>query len=127
MNKDLKTGLALGVAFSALVSVMPTKADDTIPQDGQRCIPELSVDQIRRDGNDALLFEMRNGDVYRNELRSGRLYGMKGDPLIIDRTHRSAQYCNLDRVGVYNPVLRPHYNSSFSASLGKFFKVEEVE
>ncbi len=30
MNKDLKTGLALGVAFSALVSVMPTKAEDMI-------------------------------------------------------------------------------------------------
>ena len=126
MTKDLKQGLALGVAFAALVSVMPTKAEPI----EERCIPELSVDQIRRDGNDALLFEMRNGDVYRNELRGGRLYGLKGDPLIFDRTHRSSQYCNLDRVGVYNPPVRPHFphfSGSFSASLGKFVKVVEAE
>lgn len=30
MNKDMKQGLALGVAFAALVSVMPTKAADQI-------------------------------------------------------------------------------------------------
>ncbi len=126
MNKDMKHGLAIGVVFAALVSAMPTKADEEI---GERCIPELSVDRIVRDGNDALLFEMRNGDVYRNELRAGRLYGMKGDPLIFDRTHRSSQYCNLDRVGIYNPpVTRPNaISTSFSGSLGRFVKVEEAE
>ena len=30
MTKDLRQGLALGVAFAALVSVMPTKAQDMI-------------------------------------------------------------------------------------------------
>jgi hypothetical protein len=30
MNKDLKHGLTLGVAFAALVSTMPTKAQDKI-------------------------------------------------------------------------------------------------
>jgi len=30
MNKDIKHGLAIGVAFSALVSAMPTKAEDMI-------------------------------------------------------------------------------------------------
>jgi len=30
MTKDLKHGLAIGVAFAALVSVMPTKAQDKI-------------------------------------------------------------------------------------------------
>ena len=30
MNKDVKTGLAIGVAFAALVSAMPTKAQDSI-------------------------------------------------------------------------------------------------
>ena len=30
MTKDLKQGLALGVAFAALVSVMPSKAQDKI-------------------------------------------------------------------------------------------------
>ena len=30
MNRDLKQGLALGVAFAALVSVMPSKAQDKI-------------------------------------------------------------------------------------------------
>ena len=122
MTKDLKQGLAFGVAFAALVSVMPTKAEPVM----QRCIPELSVDQIRRDGTDALLFEMRDGDVYRNELR-GRLFGFSSDPLIFDRTHRSYQYCDFDRVGIYNRVTTPHFSSAFSASLGKFVKVEEAE
>jgi len=124
MNKDMKQGLAIGVVFAALVSAMPTKAEEEI---GERCIPELFVDRIVRDGNDALLFEMRNGDVYRNELRAGRLYGLKGDPLVFDRTHRSSQYCNLDRVGVFNRMTMPHIATSLSASLGYFVKVEETE
>ncbi len=122
MNKDIKHGLAIGVAFASLVSVMPTKAEPI----QQRCISELSVDNIRQDGSDVLLFTMRNGDVYRNELR-GRLFGLSNNPLIFDRTHRSFQYCDFDRVGIYDTVTRPHFSSSFSASLGKFIKVEEVE
>ncbi len=30
MNKDMKTGLVIGTAFAALVSAMPTKAQDKI-------------------------------------------------------------------------------------------------
>jgi len=33
MNKDLKQGLGLGVAFAALVSVMPTKAEEQFKDD----------------------------------------------------------------------------------------------
>ena len=33
MNTDMKQGLALGVAFAALVAVMPTKAQDKITDD----------------------------------------------------------------------------------------------
>ena len=33
MNKDMKHGLVIGVAFSALVSVMPTKAAEKIKDD----------------------------------------------------------------------------------------------
>jgi len=33
MSTDMKTGLGIGVAFAALVSAMPTKAQDSIPDD----------------------------------------------------------------------------------------------
>ena len=127
MNKNTKQGLALGVAFAALVSVMPTKAE---AQD--RCIPEFSVDRIEVEDRNTLRFEMRNGDVYLNKL-SGSLSGSYNfDPLVFDRTHRSAQYCRMDRVGILDRIARPTYpfqNHSlmFTASLGEFVKVEETD
>jgi len=33
MNKDMKQGLAIGVAFASLVAIMPTKAEEVAPED----------------------------------------------------------------------------------------------
>ena len=33
MNKDIKQGLAIGVAFASLVAMMPTKAEEVAPED----------------------------------------------------------------------------------------------
>ena len=129
MNKDMKQGLAIGVVFAAAVAAVTPIGSEA----GERCLPEAAVDRIDIEDRQTLRFEMRNGDVYRNKLQ-GSLMGSKFDTLTIERNHRSAQYCRMDRVGTIDPVTRPGYPLPnqwgalpLSASLGDFELVTEVE
>ena len=127
MDKDLKQGLALGVAFAALVSVMPSKAhhgggDDHDHEKGERCIPSLAVRNVDVQDRNTLRFEMISGDVYINRL-SGSLSNSFGmDPLVFDHHYDSAQYCKFDSVGLKDRFPR-NDSMIFTASLGRFEKV----
>ena len=127
MNRDMKEGLGIGLVFAALIGVMSTET-----QAEERCIPEASVDRIEVVDRRTLRFEMRNGDVYLNKLNGSLNGSFNFDPLVFDRTHRSAQYCRLDGVGVADRISRPGIPGRFgslplSASLGNFELVESDE
>jgi hypothetical protein len=121
MNKDLKQGLAIGVAFAALVSLMPTKAEAT---ESERCISSFHVDRIERKDNRTLIFHMRNGQMWTNELFSP-LFGFDNDPLIFERGRPSTtQYCYMDRVGVLQRPYSVHMGNPFTSSLGYFVSID---
>ena len=120
MNKDLKHGLIIGVAFASLVALMPSKADAT---ESERCISSFNVDRIERKDGRTLIFHMRNGQMWTNELFSP-LFGFDNDPLIFERGRPSTtQYCYMDRVGV---VQRPYslMGNPYSSSLGYFVSID---
>ena len=118
MDKDLKQGLVMGVAFATLVALIPSKADAS---QTERCISSFKVDRIERQDDDTLIFHMRNGRIWENRLFAP-LVGFPNDPLIFERGRPSnTQYCYMDRVGVYNPQWS---SLPFTSSLGYFVSID---
>ena len=85
-----------------------------------RCLPSRSIDRVDMKDKNTLLFTMRNGMQYENEL-TGSLFGFSGDPLVFEQRPSIGQYCRMDRVGL---LVRPITVNPYNASLGYFVEVE---
>ena len=85
-----------------------------------RCLPSRSMDRVDMKDKNTLLFTMRNGMQYENELTRS-LFGFSGDLLVFEQRPSIGQYCRMDRVGL---LVRPIRVNPYNASLGYFVEVE---
>ena len=85
-----------------------------------RCLPSRSIDRVNVKDKNTLLFTMRNGTQYENNL-TGSLFGSSRDPLVFEQRPSTSQHCRMDRVGL---LARPFMGNRFTAFLGYFVEVE---
>ena len=116
---DLEGVAMNGFGFKYFLAfIITTMSSVAVAQN--RCLPSRSIDRVDMKDKNTLLFTMRNGMQYENEL-TGSLFGLSGDPLVFEQRPSIGQYCRMDRVGL---LVRPITVNPYNASLGYFVEVE---
>jgi hypothetical protein len=114
----LGVGLLLG--SSPLVA-----ADEGLDEDtAERCIPLRSISSTRVVDDHNILFYMRGGDIYRNQLPH-RCPGLRNERTFMYRTSLS-QLCDLDIITVLNDA-GFGFTPGASCGLGRFYPITKEE
>lgn len=117
--------LSLGLMFVPLGTMAGEHSDDADEQAGpERCISLTRLESTSVIDDENILFRMRDGTIYRNELLH-KCPGLRFEETFLYRTY-VGQLCNLDLITVLNDA-GFGFTHGPSCGLGQFYPISEDE
>ena len=112
--------------FAALASTALTigNAQDDPPAPDPRCLQLRRIDHTDNVGDRNVLFYMRDGKIYQNELRQ-TCPGLSRDRPIMYRVVMN-QLCDTDVITVLEPIGFGGFMPTASCALGEFRQIDEA-
>jgi hypothetical protein len=112
--------------LAVLVSASPAigHAQDDPPASSPRCLQLMRIDRTESVGNRSILFYMRDGTIYQNELRQTCPGLGRGRPLMYRVV--MSQLCNTDGITILEPIGFGGFMPTASCMLGEFKRIDEA-